>query len=264
MYPFEYLRPRSVAEAVACHRQRPDGRYLAGGMTLLPVMKQRLAAPSLLIDLRDVPGLAAISLEGDRLAIGAMATHAAIAASPAVAASIPALAWLAGEIGDPQVRNLGTLGGAVANSDPAADYPAALLALAATIVTDRREIAADAFIKGLFRTALADDELIVRIDLPVPLAAGYARFCQQASRYPLAAVMVARTTLGARVAVTGAAPAPFRWPEAERALDADFAPAALAALRLPADGLNADIHAGADYRAHLVAVLARRALAAAG
>jgi carbon-monoxide dehydrogenase medium subunit len=263
MYPFAYHRPRSIAEAVACRRESADARYLAGGMTLLPVMKQRLASPAVLVDLRDVPGLGGITLDGDRLVIGAAVTHAAIAASPLVHRSIPALAWAAGELGDPQVRHLGTIGGAVANNDPAADYPAALVALAATIVTDRRRIEADAFFVGLFRTALADDELVTAVEVPVPLAAGYARFCQLASRYPLVGVMAAKTTLGVRVAVTGAASVVFRQGDLEAALAADFAAGAVDGITVPAAGLNHDIHGSAAYRAHLVAVLARRAVAAA-
>ena len=263
MYDFIYRRATSVADAVAAKRQDADAQFLAGGMSLIPILKQRLASPSALIDLRDLDALRSIRLVGDRLIVGSLATHDAIARSSVVRTAIPALAFMAGEIGDPQVRHAGTLGGAVAQNDPAADYPAAVLGLAAVIVTDRREIAADDFFRGLFETALEPDELIIEIAFPVPERAGYARFCQLASRYPLVGVLAAKTVVGVRVAVIGAGACVFRLAEFEDALTEDFAADAIAAIALPEDGLNSDLHGSAAYRAHLIGVLARRAVAAA-
>jgi aerobic carbon-monoxide dehydrogenase medium subunit len=263
MHAFRYQRPSSVAEAVSALAAAADGKVIAGGMTLIPVMKQRLAQPSDIIDLGGIGGLDAIAIDGASLVVGAMATHDAVAHSPEVRRAIPALADLAGDIGDPQVRNRGTIGGSIANNDPAADYPAAVVALGATIRTDRRRIAADDFFTGLFETALEDDELIVEVSFPVPEKAGYAKFKQQASRYALAGVMVTKDPDGVRLAVTGAAPCVFRVIEMEAALSARFVPAALDGLEVPADGLNADIHGSAQYRAHLIGVMARRAVAAA-
>ncbi len=263
MYDFTYHRATSIADAVAVKRQAADAEYLAGGMALIPILKQRLASPSALIDLRDLGELRDICLVGDRLIVGALATHDAVARSPEVRTAIPALAWLAGEIGDPQVRHAGTMGGALANNDPATDYPAAVLGLAATVVTDRREITGDEFFRGLFETALEPDELITGIAFPVPERAGYARFCQLASRYPLVGVLVAKTVLDVRVAVIGAGACVFRVPEFEDALADNFTAEAIGGLAVPADGLNDDVHGSAAYRAHLIGVLARRALAKA-
>ena len=263
MHAFRYQRPSSVAEAVSALATAADGRLIAGGMTLIPVMKQRLAQPSDVIDLGGIGGLDAIAIDGASLVVGAMATHDAVARSPDVRRAIPALADLAGDIGDPQVRNRGTIGGSIANNDPAADYPAAVLALGATIHTDRRRIAADDFFTGLFETALEDDELIVKVSFPVPEEAGYAKFKQQASRYALAGVMVSKNPAGARLAVTGAASCVFRVMEMEAALTIRFLPAALHGLHVPAEGLSADIHGSARYRAHLIGVMAKRAVAAA-
>lgn len=263
MHLFRYQRPSSVAEAVSALAAAPDGKVIAGGMTLIPIMKQRLAQPSDIIDLGGVGGLDAIAIEGTSLVVGAMATHDAVANSPEVRRAIPALADLAGDIGDPQVRNRGTIGGSIANNDPAADYPAAVLALGATIHTDRRRIAADDFFTGLFETALEDDELIVEVSFPVPEKAGYAKFKQQASRYALAGVMVAKGRAGARLAVTGAGPCVFRAIEMEAALSARFLSTALDGLEVSAEGLNADIHGSPEYRAHLIGVMAKRAVAAA-
>ena len=262
MYDFTYHRATSVADAVAARRRDADAQFLAGGMSLIPILKQRLASPSVLIDLRDLDTLRSIRRAGDRLIVGAMATHDAIARSAVVRTAIPALAFMAGEIGDPQVRHAGTLGGAVANNDPAADYPAAVLGLAAVIVTDRREIAADGFFRGLFETALEPDELITGIAFPVAERAGYARFCQLASRYPLVGVLAAKTVAGVRVAVIGAGACVFRVAEFEDALAEDYTPEALASLVVPEDGLNSDLHGSAAYRAHLIGVLARRAVVA--
>ena len=236
---------------------------MAGGMTLLPVLKQRLAAPSVVIDIGGIAELTGIAVEDGRLVIGALVLHDTVARSPVVREHVPALAALAGAIGDPQVRNRGTLGGSVANNDPAADYPAGVLALDATIHTDRREIAADAFFTGLFETALEPGELITRVSFPLPAKAGYARFRQPASGYPLVGVFVADTAAGPRVAVTGAGPGVFTVPAMERALAGDFSPHVLDGITVPEGNLSSDLHGSADYRAHLVSVMARRAVAAA-
>ena len=263
MYDFAYHRAGSVAEAVAAFEDAEDGTYLAGGMTLVPVLKQRLAMPSTVIDIGGITELTEIAVQGDHLVIGALVPHDTVARSTVVRETIPALATLAGAIGDPQVRNRGTLGGSVANNDPAADYPAGVLALGATIHTDRREIAAGAFFAGLFETALEPGELVTRVAFPIPAKAGYARFRQAASGYPLVGVFVAATADGSRVAVTGAGPGVFTVPEMEAALAGDFSPQALGGIEVPADGLNSDIHGSAEYRAHLVSVMAKRAVAAA-
>src|SRR5271167_3317273 len=264
MYAFEYHRPQSLAGAAA-DLAKPDAKALAGGMTLLPTMKQRLASPAALIDLKNVPELAGIAREGDNLVIGAMSTHADVARSSVVQAAIPALAKLAGGIGDPHVRNMGTIGGSLANNDPSADYPAAALALGATIVTNKRRIPAQEFFTGLFETALEAGELITQVSFPIPQKAAYMKFANPASRYALVGVFVARTTGGVRVAVTGAGEnGVFRSQPLEAALNANFAAAAVDGVSVPATGLNADIHADADYRAHLIKVMAKRAVAAAG
>jgi aerobic carbon-monoxide dehydrogenase medium subunit len=263
MYAFEYHRPQSLSGAVA-DLANPDAKALAGGMTLLPTMKQRLASPAALIDLKSVPDLANIVREGDNLLIGAMTRHADVARSNVVQAAIPALASLAGGIGDPHVRSMGTIGGSLANNDPSADYPAAALALGATIVTNKRRVGAADYFTGLFETALEAGELITQIGFPIPQRAAYMKFPNPASRYALVGVFVAKTAGGVRVAVTGAGQnGVFRLSEFESALNANFAPAALDGLTVPADGLNSDLHADADYRAHLIGVMARRAVAAA-
>jgi carbon-monoxide dehydrogenase medium subunit len=263
MYTFEYHRPESLSGAVA-DLANPDAKALAGGMTLLPTMKQRLASPAALIDLKSVHELVGIAREGDNLAIGAMTRHADVARSNVVQAAIPALAVLAGGIGDPHVRNMGTIGGSVANNDPSADYPAGALALGATIVTNKRRISAKDFFTGLFETALETSELITQVSFPIPQRAAYMKFANPASRYALVGVFVAKTAGGVRVAVTGAGSnGVFRLSEFEAALDANFSPAALNGLSVPASGLNSDLHADADYRAHLIGVMAKRAVAAA-
>ena len=263
MYAFEYHRPESLSGAVA-DLAKPDAKVLAGGMTLLPTMKQRLASPAALVDLRKVHELAGIARQGDNLVIGAMTRHADVARSNVVQAAIPALAVLAGGIGDPHVRNMGTIGGSLANNDPSADYPAGALALGATIVTNKRRIPAPEFFTGLFETALETGELITQVSFPIPQRAAYMKFANPASRYALVGVFVAKTAGGVRVAVTGAGSnGVFRLSEFEAALDANFSPAALNALSVPASGLNSDLHADADYRAHLIGVMARRAVAAA-
>jgi len=264
MYNFTYQRATSRDDAKAKLGAAEDGNYLAGGMTMLPTMKQRLASPSDLIDLAGVGDLAGIRRDGDAVVIGAMTTHAAVAASADVAGAIPALSALAAHIGDPQVRNRGTIGGSIANADPAADYPAAVVGLGATVRTDNREIAAGDYFTGMFETALNDGELITEVSFPVPEAACYMKFPNPASRYAIVGVMVARTAGGVRVAVTGAGPSVFRATEMEQALSGNFSPEALDGISVPAGDLNADIHAGSDYRAHLVGVMAKRAVAGCG
>jgi carbon-monoxide dehydrogenase medium subunit len=262
MHPFDYHRPATVAEAVALLRERPEAKVLAGGQTLIPVLRQRLAAPSDLIDLGGIAGLAGIRVEGNAVTVGAMTTHQTVAESPEVARRLPALIRLAAAIGDLQVRNRGTVGGSLANNDPAADWPAAALALGAVLVTDRRQIAADDFFRGLFVTALEADEVLTAIRLPLPRRAAYAKFRQPASGYALAGVFVAETAAGVRVAATGAGSGVFRLPAMEAALGRHFAPEALDGVAVPAEGLNHDLHAAADYRAHLVGIMARQAVAA--
>ena len=263
MHAFEYVAPASVADAVAA-AAREDAKLLAGGQTLLPTMKQRLAAPSVLVDLGNIAGMAGISREGDALVIGAMTHHADVAASKVVQDAIPGLAKLAGGIGDPAVRHRGTLGGSLANNDPAADYPAAALALGAVFVTNKREIAAGDFFKGLFETALEDGEIIAKVKFPVPQKSGYEKFRNPASRYAMVGVFVAKTSAGVRVAVTGAGSSGvFRHSAMEAALTANFAAAALAGVKTDPSGMLSDMHGDADYRAHLVGVMARRAVEAA-
>lgn len=254
----EYLRPGSAADAVAAFQG--DTAYLAGGHTLIPAMKARLRAPDRLVDLSNVPGLDGIAREGDRLWIGAMARHATVHESAVARQAIPGLAKLAGGIGDPAVRARGTIGGSVANNDPSADYPAAVLALDGIIQTDRASHAADDFFQGMFTTALQDGELITRIGFRVPTASAYAKFRHPASRYALAGVYVARFAEGVRVAVTGACYSVTRWPAAEAALAANFGVGAVAGLTLDSDELNSDIHASVEYRAHLAGVMLRQAV----
>ena len=265
MYEFAYHRPGSVAEAAKLAGDHTDGKLLAGGQTLLPTMKQRLAGPSDIIDLSRLDDLRGISVKDGVVTIKALTRHAAVATSAEVKAAIPALAELAGMIGDPAVRNKGTIGGSVANNDPAADYPSACLALGATITTNTRAIKADDFFKGMFETALEEGEIITSISFPVPEKANYQKFRNPASRYALVGVFVAKTGGHVRVAVTGAgASGVFRVADFEAALEANFAPAALDGKSVSAEGLNSDIHADAEYRAHLITVMAKRAVAAAG
>jgi len=260
MSEMSYHRPASLAEAARLAAGDPDARILAGGQSVLPAMRLGLLAPSALIDLAAIGELQGIRSDARVLTIGAMTTHAAVAASRDVQAKIPALAQLAQGIGDAQVRNRGTIGGSVANSDPAADYPAAVLALNATIRTSARNIAADVFFTGLFETALKPGELIAAIDFPLPAQAAYAKFPEPASRFALVGVFVAQTGGGVRVAVTGAGPRAFRVKALEDSLARSFTPQACAGVRIEADALNADIHGSAEYRAHLIPVLARRAV----
>lgn len=262
MYDFNYHKPSSSNAAASAVAGADDGKFLAGGQTLLPTMKQRLAMPSDLVDLAGCD-LSGVRVDGDNLVIGAMTTHDAVANSAEVQAHIPGLAALAAGIGDQQVRNRGTIGGSVANNDPAADYPAACLALGATIHTDRRTITAEDFFTGMFDTALDEGELITAIAFPKPAACAYQKFPNPASRYALVGVMVAKTGGGVRVAVTGAGEnGVFRAAEIEAALGANFSADAAAGAAVSADGLNSDLHASAEYRAHLVGVMASRAVAA--
>lgn len=264
MYATSYHRASTVNEAVNLRAAQDEGRYLSGGMTLIATMKQRLAAPTDLIDLRHVPGLKGISVQGRTVRIGAATPHADVAASAAIRAVCPALCNLAGMIGDPHVRHMGTIGGSVANNDPAADYPSAVLGLNATVITDRREIPADEFFLGMFETALQDTEMLTAIRFEAPEKAGYAKFANPASRYALTGVFVAKTASGVRVAVTGAgAGGVFRVPEMEAALAASFAPESVAGIAVDSSLLMADMHATSDYRANLVRVMAKRAVQAA-
>jgi carbon-monoxide dehydrogenase medium subunit len=264
MYAFAYHRPSTVAEAVSLLQGATDGRFLAGGHTLIPTLKQRLASPSALIDLSRIGELKRIFIDrGSQLVIGATTTHAEVAASQDVRSWTPALAHLAERIGDAQVRNLGTIGGSIANNDPVADYPAAVVGLNATVHTNQRQIAADDFFTGMFDTALNDGEIITEVCFPKPDKAGYMKFPNPASRYAIVGVMVAQSGGDVRVAVTGAGPCVFRLPDFEQALASNFAPSALDGLSVSSADLNTDIHASAEYRAHLVKVMAKRAVQAA-
>lgn len=262
MYEVEFANPTTLADACAI-LAATGGRPLAGGQSLVAAMKLRLSQPGTLVSLRDVPDLRGIRKDGERLVIGAMTRHAEIAASDVVKSALPALSSLARGIGDRQVRNMGTLGGSLANNDPAADWPAAALGTRATVRTDRRAITADDFFKGMFETALAPDEIITAVDFPIATRAAYAKFPNPASRFALVGVFVAQSANGdVRVAVTGAAPSVFRATAIEDALKKSFTPAAAKAVKVDPDGLNTDLHGSADYRAHLVAVMASRAVAA--
>jgi len=264
MEAFNFHKPKSVAEAVATRKSKPEGKFLAGGQSLLPVLKLDLAQPSDLVSLAGLKSaLGGIKIEGDTLVIGALATHAEVAASELVHKTIPALALLANGIGDAQVRNRGTLGGSTAHADPAADYPAALVALDATIKTDRREIKADDFFKAMFETALEDGELITEIRFKTPEKSGYSKFTNPASKYALVGVFVAKYGGAARVAVTGASTVVFRLPEMEAALAKSFVAASLDGIEVAQDDLINERDAGPDYRAHLVSVMAKRAVTSA-
>jgi aerobic carbon-monoxide dehydrogenase medium subunit len=261
MYAFEYQRVKTVADAVTA-LAKTGGKALAGGQSLVGAMKLRLANPGTIVDLSGVAELKGIKKDGDALVIGAMTTHAEVASSAAVKQALPVLASLAEDIGDRQVRNRGTLGGALANNDPAADYPAAVLGLGATVHTNKRKIAADDFFKGMYETALAADEIITAVSFPVPKKAAYVKFRNPASRFALLGVLVAQTAGGVRVAVTGAAPSVFRAKAVEDALTKSFTPDAAKAAKVDAGKLSSDLHASAAYRAHLIPVLSARAVAA--
>ena len=260
MYALKYVQPKSVKEAAAFLAANPEAKLLSGGMTLIPTLKQRLARPTHLVDISQLAELAKIEVKAGKLVIGAGARHHTVATSAVVKKAIPALAALAHEIGDPQVRNCGTIGGSVANNDPAADYPAAVLGLNATVVTTKREIPADKFFQGLFATALDDGEIILRVEFPLAKRAAYSKFHHPASGYAMAGVFIAQTAAGVRVAVTGAGPGVFRWKEAEAALAKGLKPDALEGVKLDSREFNNDIHADRDYRANLVRVMTKRAV----
>ncbi|WP_137700237.1 FAD binding domain-containing protein [Marimonas lutisalis] len=262
MYAFEFERPSTVADAAKALGEE-DAQALGGGQTLIPTLKQRLAMPSKLVSLSGIAEIKGVCKADDgALCVGGGTTHATVASE--AKADYPALAALAGNIGDPAVRNRGTIGGSIANNDPAACYPSAVLASGATVVTNKREIAADDYFQGLFETALDEGEIVTEVRFPVPEKASYQKFEQPASRFALVGVFVAKYADGVRVAVTGASESGvFRWSEAEAALSSNFAPEALDGMAPPADGMISDLHGSADYRAHLVGVIARRAVAAA-
>jgi carbon-monoxide dehydrogenase medium subunit len=261
MYETRYHRAASTSDAVSAFKGAEDAAFLSGGQTLIPTMKQRLAAPSDLIDLRHVDDLRGVCEDGDLVIIGATTTHNDVHENDIVRQHVPVLSELAGKIGDPHVRAMGTIGGSVANNDPAADYPAAILALGATIRTDKREISADDFFDGMFTTTLEEGEMIISIAFPKTASAGWAKFRNPASRYAMAAVMVAKTASGIRVAVTGAgSDGVFRHTAIEEALSGNFSADAVANVDTPADDLLSDMHGSADYRANLVKVMAKRAI----
>ena len=264
MYDFAYHKVSTVADAVKLLAADPDAKAVSGGHTLLPALKHRLNKPTALVDLSGIAELKGIRREGNAVIIGALCTHREVSISPVVSAAIPALAMMASHIGDVQVRNRGTIGGSVANNDPAADYPSAVLGLGATIHTSKRKIAADDFFQGMFTTALEPDEILTAIEFPIPEKAGYAKMRNPASRYVMAGAFVAKGPMGVRVAINGAGPGVFRQAEMEAALSANWSPDAVAGIKQSADDLNSDIHGSAEYRAHLVTVMAKRAVAAAG
>ncbi|MEM9781869.1 MAG: xanthine dehydrogenase family protein subunit M [Pseudomonadota bacterium] len=263
MYAFDYVKPASLQDAVAA-MGREDAQAIAGGQTLIPTLKQRLAQPSVLVDLSGIAEMQGVCEKGNAIAVGAGTTHRALATDPLVQAKIPSLAALAGNVGDPQVRNRGTVGGSIANNDPSACYPAAAMALRAVMHTSTgRAIAADTYFQGMFDTALEEGELLVSIDFAVPETGNYQKFEQPASRFAMVGVYVAKFAEGVRVAVTGAGEGGvFRWAEAEQALSADFNAGAVAALKHPVEGMIGDLHATPDYRAHLIGVMTKRAVAA--
>jgi carbon-monoxide dehydrogenase medium subunit len=263
MYNFNYHQAKDVDEAAKLVTGAEEGKLMAGGMTLIPTLKQRLAKPSDIVDLGKIADLKGIKKDGNTIVVGAMTRHFDVANSDVVKSAIPALAYLASHIGDPAVRNRGTMGGSVANNDPAADYPAAVLALNATVITNKRKIAADDFFKGMFETALQDGEIITSFSYPIPEKAAYMKFPNPASRYAIVGVFVAKTGGNIRVVVTGAGPVVFRQKEMEAALAKSFTADVIKPIVQKQDGLNSDIHASAEYRAHLVGVMARRAVAAA-
>src|SRR6266581_1066268 len=263
MHAFQYHRPSSVKDALGLGAQKPEARYLAGGQSLVQAMKLRLSSPSDLIDLNGLGDLKTLRAGSASVTIGAMVRHAEVAHSAEVKKTIPALAALAGIIGDRQVRHMGTIGGSLANNDPAADYPAAALGLGATVTTNKRKIEADKFFKGLYETALEPGELITSVSFPVPRRAAYMKFKNPASRFAIVGVFVADFGGSVRVGVTGAGPSAFRQAEMEKALAAKFAPESVANIKVKPDGLNNDLHASPEYRAHLITVMAKRAVEAA-
>jgi len=260
MHSFQYHRPSSTKDALGLAQQKSEGRYLAGGQSLVQAMKLRLTSPSDLIDLGTIKELAGIKVSGSSVEIGAMTRHAEVAGSSDIKKAIPSLGAMAAMIGDRQVRHMGTIGGSIANSDPAADYPAAVLALKATITTNKRKIEADKFFTGLYETALEPGELITQVAFPAPKRAAYMKFRNPASRFALVGVYVADFGGNVRVGVTGAGASAFRQTEMEKALSAKFAPEAVASIKVKPDGLNNDLHASPEYRAHLITVMAKRAV----
>ena len=262
MYEFKYHKAGSVDGAVEAMQQADDGKFVAGGQTMLPTMKHRLASPSDLIDLGGIADLSGVTVDGSTVTIGAMTTHAEVAASADVQNAIPALAKLAGNIGDPAVRNRGTIGGSIANNDPAADYPSAVIALGATVKTSKREIPGDEFFTGMFETALEEDEIITAVSFPVAETAAYMKFENPASRYAIVGVFVAKTGGEVRVGVTGATACAHRGLRLEAALNNQLDASGIDAVELPVDKMNNDIHASAEYRAHLVKVMTKRAVEA--
>ena len=261
MEDFNYTRPASLSDAAAAHSNADDAMYMAGGQTLIPVLKQGLAMPTDVVDLNKVDGLSGIEVAGGFVTIGAMTRHAVVAASAEIKNVLPALTVLAGGIGDAQVRNRGTIGGSLANNDPSADYPAAVMGLGATVVTDQRELSAEDYFDGMFATNLEPGEIIKAVKFPVPEKAGYGKFPNPASRYALVGVFVAKTASGVRVAVTGAGQdGVFRAAEIEDALNNNFSADALSGVTVPADDLMTDMHADAEYRANLIGVMAKRAV----
>jgi len=264
MYEFNYHKPSNLDEVTNLLGANEEAKLVAGGMTLIPTLKLRLAKPSDLVDLAAIPSLRGITDAGDAIVIGAMTRHAEVNRSPVVKQGIPGLAAMAGMIGDPAVRNRGTLGGSISNNDPAADYPAAVVGLNATVHTTKREIAADNFFTGMFETALEPAEIVTSVRFPKPQASCYQKFRNPASRYAIVGVFVVRIAGGVRVAVTGAGPSVFRVSEMEAALARSFTPDAIKDITIPDTDLNSDIHASAEYRAHLVGVMARRAVAGCG
>ena len=264
MHAFEYHRPSSSKDAAALAGKKSEGRYLAGGQSLVQAMKLRLSSPTDLIDLGTIKELSGIKVSGSSIEIGAMTRHADVASSSEIKKAAPSLAAMAEMIGDRQVRHMGTIGGSLANSDPAADYPAALLALNGTVVTNKRKIEADKFFKGLYETALEPGELITSVTFQAPKRGAYMKFRNPASRFALVGVYVADFGSGnVRVGVTGAGPNAFRQAEMEKALSAKFAPEAVASIKVKPAGLNNDLHASPEYRAHLITVMAKRAVEAA-
>jgi carbon-monoxide dehydrogenase medium subunit len=263
MHAFTYHRPATIKDAASLLRKTDNARLLAGGQSMIPALKFRLARPPALIDLGGIGELRGIRLDGATLTIGATTTHSEVAASKDVAIGIPTLARLAAGIGDRQVRNVGTLGGALANNDPAADYPAAVLGIGASVHTNKRVIPADKFFIGALETALRPGEIITAVSFPLPKRAAYVKFRQPASRFALVGVFVSEAAGAVRVAVTGAAPCVFRVKEMEKRLGQNFSAEAIAKVVVPPDELSADLHASAEYRSHLVTVLAQRSVAAA-
>ncbi len=264
MYEFDYHQPKTVRQAANLLAKNPDAKILAGGHSLIPVMKLRLAQPSAIIDLNTVDGLSGIEVKGRSVVIGALTRHYEVARSETLKEVLPALAGVPGSIGDPHVRHRGTIGGSIANNDPNADYPAACLGLGATIITTKRKIPADEFFKGMFETALEPDEIITKVSFPIAKKAAYQKFKHPASGFALVGVFVSKRGSEIRVAVTGAGSnGVFRVPQFEEALKKRFAPKSIEGIAVSADGLNTDIHASAEYRAHLIGVLAKRALAEA-